>query len=142
LLLEPASAETVFSPGPRPTGAASSDTGVIVTTIYYPRPEAKDFAAFFAQSVRPVLAASGAATLGEYTTSTRPNNFRRLPVREGENAFVWFARFKSAAEYEQHRTLLGNTSSWRRLALQLDAQLARPTETLRLAPTSRSRLPG
>jgi hypothetical protein len=142
LLLEPASPRTVFSPGPRPTGAASTGTGLIVTTIYYPRSETKEFSAFFAQSVRPVVAASGAAILGEYATSARPNNFRRLPVREGEKAFVWFARFKSASDCEQHRTSLGNTRSWRRVASQLEAQLARPTETLRLVPTSRSRLPG
>lgn len=141
LLLEPASPNTVFSPGPRPIGAASTDTGLIVTTIYYPRPGTKEFSAFFAQSVRPLVAASGVAILGEYAASARPNNFPRLPIREGENVFVWFARFKSAADYEQHRTSLGNTPSWSRVAPQLEAQLARPTETLRLVPTSRSRLP-
>jgi hypothetical protein len=141
LLLEPVSPKTVFSPGPRPIGGAFTDTGLIVTTIYYPRAGTREFSAFFAQSVRPLVAASGAAILGEYAASVQPNNFPRLPIREGEDVFVWFAVFKSPTDYEQHHTSLGNTPAWRRIAPQLEAQLARPTETLRLVPTSRSRLP-
>jgi hypothetical protein len=141
LLLEPASPQAMLTPGARLNGAVSTDTGIIAATIYYPRPATPEFAAFFGRSIRPLLAASGAEILGEYTTSASPNNFPRLPVREGERTFVWFARFNSAGDYERHRISLANTSSWRQVAPQLDAQLARPTETLRLVPTSRSRLP-
>jgi len=142
LLLEPASSETMFPPAPRAgTGAAAADTGLIVATIYYPRPDAKDFAAFFARSVRPVMIAAGAAIVAEYSTSAHANDFR-LPVREGEHAFVWFARLRAASAYEAYRTSLAGKAGWRGAAAQLEAQLVRPTETLRLVPTPRSRLRG
>lgn len=143
LLLEPASPQTAFVPPDRMArDAPSSDTGLMVATIYYPRRETiAGFPGFFRHEVRPRVSSSGAAIVAEYVTSASPNNFPPLPVREGERAFVWFARFKSANACEQHRKSLESNAEWRsRVAPALEAQLAKPTETLRLAPTLRSRL--
>ena len=142
LLLEPASPTTMLTPGPRPKATAAGDPGLVVATIYYPRPEAREFPAFFERSVRPRLATAGAVALAQYATSTQANNFTRLPVRGGEIAFVWFARFKTAGDYDRDRTALADDAAWPPVAAQLASQLARPTETLRLAPTSRSRVLG
>jgi hypothetical protein len=145
LLLEPAFAATTFPPADRPPkgAAASPAPGLIVATIHYPRRGAMAvFPAFFAESVRPVLASTGAAIVAEYVTSSQANNFPRLAVREGETAFVWLARFSSPTDYERHRQSLAADARWQRVERALEAQLAKPTETLRLVPTSRSRLRG
>lgn len=145
LLLEPASAATSFGAADRPAkgAATSARPGLIVVTIHYPRPQAMaGFPGFFAESVRPLLTSTGAAIAAEYVTSPQPNNFLRLPIREGEAAFVYFARFDSAADHEQHRQSLTADARWQDVSAALESQLAKPTETLRLVPTSRSRLRG
>lgn len=145
LLLEPASPRLRFAPADRLAPAATpAGTGLIVATIYYPRPEAMDgFRALFAETLRPLVTAAGAAIVAEYATSASPNNFPRLPVREGETAYVWFARFDSAAAYQRYREKLAADSEWSdRVAPAAAAQFAKPAKSLRLRPTSRSRLRG
>ncbi len=143
LLLEPASDGTGFVVGERRAEGGRRGPALIVATIYYVRPETmRGFPAFFAGSVRPLLKAAGAEVLAEYVTSTKPNNFR-LPIRQGETAFAWFARFGTADGYERFRERLASDPSWRtRVGPALEAQLAKPSEVLRLSPTERSRLGG
>lgn len=95
---------------------------------------------WFETRLAPRLRAEGAEVLGSFLTETAVNNFPRLPVREGERVFVWFARFDSAAAlagWESRRESLGE---WRRDEAALRAMLAGPPTVLRLAPTARSRL--
>lgn len=143
LLLEPALDGTGFVVGERRAGGGRHNPVLIVATIYSVRPEAmRGFPAFFAGSVRPLLKSAGAEVLAEYVTSTKPNNFR-LPIREGETAFAWFARFGTSDAHERFRERLASDSTWRtRIAPALEAQLAKPSEVLRLSPTERSRLGG
>jgi quinol monooxygenase YgiN len=61
--------------------------------------------------------------LATFTTEYAPNTFPVLPVREGEHAFVWFARFADQAALDQHL-----------------ATVDPATTVLELAPTSRSLL--
>jgi hypothetical protein len=95
---------------------------------------------WFEARIAPLLRANGAEVLGAYATETAANTFPRLPVREGERVFAWFARFDSAAAlagWEQRRESLAD---WRRDHAALRAMLAGPPTVLRLAPTARSRL--
>lgn len=73
----------------------------------------------------------GAAGLAWYVTEAAPNNFPRLPLREGEPVLVGLALFDDAAA----------GAAWAR---DIDARLlpwqARPSQRLRLAPTARSAL--
>jgi len=62
-------------------------------------------------------------------------------VREGENVFVWFARFDDAAAYERYIAALTQyprrrDEIWKELA----RHLKREPEILKLSPTSRSLL--
>ncbi|GIF62712.1 NIPSNAP family containing protein [Asanoa ishikariensis] len=86
-----------------------------------------DYADHFDRVVRPGL---GATLLGTSQTSHEPNTFPALPVREGEDVFVWFARVDA-----------GDVDAFAERVAGLDTSgLAGPVELLRLAPTTRSAL--
>jgi NIPSNAP len=143
LLLVPASAGTnIVAPERLPFVSQRRHRERIVAAIVCPRPHCLSrFAAFFADAVRPLLVETGATILGEYVTSTQPNNFPRLPVREGERAFVVFYRFDHASAFESHRATLARHPRWvNGISSELLSQLGSEPELLRLSPTERSRL--
>lgn len=123
-------------------GATTVPTDLVVVTTYTLAPQAAaGFASFFDQAVSPVLRATGSRPLAVLETEPARNNFPRLPVREGELAFVWLARFDGVAAYERHVDALAMDRRWTGgVRSQLDCQLARPAEIWRLTPTARSRV--
>lgn len=146
LLLHRATATSGFAePGPRARPGASGASGALfVATIYAIAPAARaSFAGFFADRVAPEVIATGAAILGSFATEHSPNTFPRLPVREGEDVFVWVARFADAAAHDRALATLAAAPRWRdHVAPALADQLSGAPEVLRLAPTPRSRLHG
>ena len=78
--------------------------------------------------------------MASFVTEGAPNTFPRLPVREDEHVFAWFARFADAAEYDRYRAALVAQPGWRALAVALGRKLQGPPQVLRLAPTPRSLL--
>jgi NIPSNAP len=100
----------IVSPPPQ----AGRGVGVLTATLWFrDRPFDAEFTAWFAeQDTGAVVALST-----EYTA----NDFPALPVREGEHAFVWFARHDDAVEVPPR---FGVTS----------------TDRLHLSPTTRSAL--
>jgi hypothetical protein len=69
------------------------------------------------------------------------NTYKRLPVREGENVFVWFASFIDRAGYAAYQTSLAESQSWTTsLAPALKKWLLKPEEVLELIPCMRSLL--
>ena len=110
LLLHPASATTGFSleneerPAPGSNGVRKE---LIVATIYYlDVPVSADFVEFFEQTLKPLIAGAGASVLAYFAGENSENTFPALPVREGENVFVWFSRFNDPAAYELHLAAL------------------------------------
>jgi hypothetical protein len=79
--------------------------------------------------IGPALACAGARVLGWYRTEYAPNNFPRLPVREGEHVVVAISLFDDPVALG--RFLAGG--AWER-------ELAQPVEHLPLLPTARSAL--
>jgi hypothetical protein len=71
-----------------------------------------------------VLQRDGALAQGWYVTEPSPNNFPRLPVREGEHVLVSVAVFKELIE----RNVTPALSQW----------LKQPPHSMKLAPTARS----
>jgi hypothetical protein len=57
------------------------------------------FVQFFEKTVKPAVIGSGATVLAYFVAEQSENTFPALPVREGENVFVWFARFNDRAAY-------------------------------------------
>jgi hypothetical protein len=135
LLLHPASARSGFpAPGITrpPAGHIGSPGSVILVTIYYrDHPFDDEFLDFFGSRVQPALAGAGVAPLACLQTEYAENTFPALPVRTGEHAFVWFARFSSAARVRAYEDLV---------LPGLSQMVTGATERLRLAPTARSLL--
>jgi len=147
LLLRPARPTSgfLFDAADRPgVGATAIPPGLFVATIYQLAASAtKDFADVFDRAIVPELTTSGATPIAVFETEPAENTFPRLPVREGEQMFVWFARFANVGAYERYVAALQESRGWRDVARPaLDRHLASPVETLRLTPTARSRLLG
>lgn len=118
LLLRPAAPHTGLT-----VSADDSPEAVFLATLYF-RDEPFDaaFLAEFDRTVRPVLPSEPLACL---QTDHAENNFPALPVRSGENIFVWLARFKNVSELED----------WPR-----PEGISVARQELRLTPTAGSRL--
>ena len=145
LLLKPADEGTAFrlDPDDRPgQGEANPPRGVIAATMYYfEGPVSSGFTSWFRAVVVPILAAAGTSVLAQLVTEPAPNLFPRLPVREGENVFVWFAAYPDAQSQAASARRLEGLPRWRDgVAAALRAKLLRAPEILVLAPTARSLL--
>lgn len=140
-LLRPARRGSAFELGDRPTPDANVEPGLIVATIYtLLAPAAEGFTDAFERVIVPELAASGVRPFALFETEPSPNTFPRLPVREGEHAFVWFARFVDVLEYDRWKTRLEGSTRWRELVSPiLGGYLQTPAEIWRLVATARSR---
>jgi len=145
LLLHPATPTSGFSFGnkerPR-AGAKEARSEPIVATIYYfDAPVDAGFVEFFEKTVKPAVIGSGATVLAFLVTEHSENTFPALPVREGENVFVWFARFNDAVAYERHIAALTQYPRWRdEISKELARRLKREPEILKLSTTTRSLL--
>lgn len=116
--------------------------GLLVATIHYLwKAPAEGFSPFFEQTGRAALAGAGVRVLGSYVAETRPNGFPRLPVRQGERVFVWFARVGDMRHYQDALSGMRGPAAALRgghwLLLDLEERAA---QVLRLSPTPRSRL--
>ena len=108
-------------PAQRATGPGSS---LVLATVYLlSAPADEEFNRFFETRVMPHLAATGAPVIARFQTEAARNEFPALPVREGEHAFVWFARFDDQAAMDKHLAGLDPAAT-----------------VLELAPTARSLL--
>jgi NIPSNAP protein len=145
LLLRPASPGAGFSLDEkiRPShGASEIPRRLILATIYYfDAPVSDDFVEFFESTIKPVTAAAGAPSLAYFVSEQGENTFPALPVREGENVFVWFARFSDADACDRYLATLEQSQLWReKIAEELVRRLEGTPEILKLSPTRRSLL--
>jgi quinol monooxygenase YgiN len=145
LLLCPAKPTSAFSFGnkERPqAGANDARSELIVATIYYfDAPVDAAFVEFFEKTGKPAVIGSGAMVLAYFVTEHSKNTFTALPVREGENVFVWFARFNDPAACERHIAALTQSPRWRdEISKELACRLKRKAEILKLSTTTRSLL--
>jgi len=124
-------------------GGAGEDRGLVVVTVYsLDTASANTFPAFFEQQLRPALARGGVAVAAAFETETSPNNFPRLPVREGERVFVWIARFTDRQRGDAVLQALTQSAQWKEQITPELERRAKATQVLRLAATPRSLLRG
>jgi hypothetical protein len=141
LLLRPIDAGSGFIV-PRTRALAPGDSGAFVlATVYLLRAPVDDaFVRLFTARIAPVMAATGAPPLARFRTEYGKNEFPRLPVREGEHAFVWFSSFANRHDHERHRAGLARSTAWTRALEPELSALCVSQQQLRLAPTARSLL--
>lgn len=120
----------------QPAGAASSPAGFIDATVLHLREPASLALLNFCRDVMsPTLQRGGAQAQGWYVSESAPNNFPRLPVREGERVLIGFAVFADGAAHEA----FVSSGVWaREVEPTLAGWLSRTAECLRLTPTARS----
>jgi quinol monooxygenase YgiN len=143
LLLRPARPTSGFSLdlGDRPPpGAEGVPPGLVVATILpFETAPSDDVLDWFEGMLAPALTMRGASLLASFVTEGSANTFPALPVREDEQVFVWFSRFRDQAAYDAHAAALARTQEeheqlWAPVARRLRAA----PQVLRLAPTARS----
>jgi NIPSNAP len=119
-------------------GARATAAGLLDASVFHLRePAPPELLQFCREVMSPLLARAGAQALGWYITEPTPNNFPRLPVREGQTVLAGLALFTDADAFDT----FGRSGAWDRdVQPTLERWLTRPTESLRLAPTSRSAL--
>jgi hypothetical protein len=122
---------------------AKQDGFVVATIYYFDAPMDSDFISYFENTVQPELIKSGASVLAYFITEDSPNTFPQLPVREGENVFVWFGGFPDQDAYKHHLVRRRASNIWNEeIEPVLKMHLQSKPEVLRLAPTPRSWLTG
>src|SRR5262249_16468418 len=116
--------------------------GVIIATIYaFDAPVDPRFVDFFENTMIPLLRSAGATLLGHFVTEPAENTYPALPVREGENVFVWFASFADEAAYSSSHAALAQYQEWiTSIVPALQMWGASVEGTLELLPTRRSLL--
>jgi len=144
LLLRAARSGTGFQqvnaplPARQATGAGR---GLIEASIVYVRRSTSGtFVDFFDKELEPQWQRAGGCVLAKLVTDHSANNFPALPIRQGENVFVWFSEFADEAGWARHRRVLAESAQWRATVGALSLWTHQPIETLRLQPTARSRL--
>jgi quinol monooxygenase YgiN len=147
LLLRPARTTSAFfldhSLRPLP-GTQDVPPGLVVATIlsFETRPSA-GFLDWFEGTLSPVLANTGASILAWFLTEERANDFPYLPVREGEQVFVWFSSFRDQAAYDQHVAALARSAEWQEQIWEpLVRHIKAAPSVLKLTPTARSLIHG
>ena len=118
--------------------------GFVTATIYYfDAPIQPDFINYFENTIQPALMDADISTLAYFITEESPNTYPKLPVREGEHVFIWFAGFPNQDAYELQTAMLAESNLWKNeISRYLKRRLNRKPELLKLSPTPRSRLTG
>jgi len=147
LLLRPASATGAIDLrglARKPAGAPADAPGLVVAAVYpVEAADADEFKRWFDRDMKPALRQAGIRIAGWFETDPTPNNFPRLPVREGEHVLVWVARFGDRQSGDAALHELTRTTLWRNtLGPGLQRRLHGAPQLLRLEPTARSRLRG
>ena len=146
LLLRPARPGSGFLLGSDrpPAGTTAKHKALVVATIYYfEAPVTDEFVSFFESRLKPALENSGASLLGYFSTEAATNTFPALPIRAGENVFVWLSRFRDQSAYEAHETKLSRSKRWQsELSPDLKQRLKGKPEVLKLSPTEQSLIRG
>ena len=119
-------------PPSRPALGADTPAGLVTAAIYHLKSPAAGAAKLFEEQLRPGLEAAGIQLLASFIPEKSPNNFPRLPVREGEAVLIWFAAFADEADRLAHQSAMDHAA---KLVAPL---LSRDPELLRLQPTARS----
>jgi hypothetical protein len=142
LLLRPAWDGAAVRLGePRPDRNATAPASGFVDLTVFPlrEPASPELVALARDRLSPCLAAGGARQAAWYVSESAPNDFPRLPVREGESVLVGLALFDNEGAYA--RFVRGG--AWQRdAAPALAPFLAGAPQALRLAPTTRSAIRG
>jgi NIPSNAP len=127
-----------LQPRPRVDDAAAAGGVFTVTICPLRAPADAALVHAFDQAVHPWWVGVGGDLLACWVTEDAPNNFPRLPVREGAAVIAWLTRFDDAAAQHRHAALVASSGCLQRPEWR--GFLSDEPTHLRLAPTPRSAL--
>jgi hypothetical protein len=138
LLLKPAAPDSGF---PVASKQVNKDEIIGATIHYLANVDAQAFVAAFDRTVLPRITELGAKSIARLVTEESPNNFPRLPVRDRDRVFIWYARWPNVDAEASFASRFAKLSGWRDSVPEavLPALMRKP-ERLRLAPTATSEL--
>jgi hypothetical protein len=117
------------------TGPGAAPGVLRVSVLHLRDPAGEALLRLCRETLVPCLQRGGATPLGWYVTDNIPNDFPRLPVREGEHVLVGFAMFADLSALEAFE----RSGAWaQEVQTALAPRLDRPVQHHRLAPTARS----
>ncbi len=118
-----------------PARTSAPARGVVSVTVCPLEPgHAPAFSELFDREIEPALRQAGGGVRARFVTEHSENTFPALPVREGEEVFVWLSLFADERARSEHAAAID-------LAALLGEHLDGAPQTLRLEPTPRSLLP-
>lgn len=127
----------------RPAPGASAPAGLVTAWVCPLRPgSARAQMQAFERRLWPRLQSHGARLLATCASEPARNDFPRLPVREGEQVFVWLAGFDDEQMHASWQHSVAEDPDASGALAEWLAALDGPPQTLRLAPTPRSLLRG
>lgn len=113
--------------------------GIVVIRIHHLRRGTEiGFANRFEVEMAPLMTAPGIRQLAAFITEHAENSFPRLPIRASENVFISVTGFDSTEAHASHEAALAASPAWQAFWQAARPDLTKPTETLRLSPTSQS----
>jgi len=138
LLLRPAdeASRLALDPARRraPNSSEVRESAATVTICPLELSAGDSFRDLFETEIEPTLRAAGANVRARFVTEHSANNYPPLPVREGEEVFVWLSLFVSEQTRDQHVAAID-------LRALTAGHVVGDPEILRLQATSRSLLP-
>lgn len=144
LLLRPVAADSGFPSRDRPRAAAGREQrprSLIAATVHHlARPAGQEVLGLLRDHVEPLLTRAGSSRLALLQTERSRNDFRSLPVREGEHVLVRFSRFDDADAHAAHLERLRALPEWEEVERELRRHTLSPAQQLRLEPSARSLL--
>jgi hypothetical protein len=91
------------------------------------------FGQVFDEIMRPRIERAGSVVSAAFISLSEPNNFPRLPLREGERVLIWFSRFDDATAERRFSEHLNAQTGWRdRIGDEFLPAFARKPEIIRL----------
>lgn len=127
-----------------PRGAPSMPSGCIVVVTYaFAQPVDAALAGLFRDTVLPLARELGARPLATFASEYAPNNFPRLPVREGEHVVVAVHAFDDVAAHANFAYAVATDARWQREVTGVLRQRSlAPPQLRRLQPCARSAVQG
>jgi NIPSNAP len=124
-----------------PVGSDPPASVFDLTVCFLSRPADADLREWVSAEIVPLVSHVAAAPVAAFASSTVPNTFPALPVREDEPVVAWLVRLDDTDAHAAYRRRLEVDERWQRDAWpELRSRQRAAPLRLRLAPTGRSRL--
>lgn len=125
-----------------PPASNQHERGFMAMVVFYlDAPADAKVVDYVERILKPKLAEHAVSTFAYLETENSPNTFPALPVREGEQVFVWIIHFRDQIPQQRElQKLLSFDDPSDIASMGFSSFMKQPPEILRLSPTERSKM--